>query len=98
MATELKKLGQTVIEGEDSLKIISDKNTLIEKAQAARAKGKTLEIETYEDHRFAMSFGILGTYDLLEDGQAWLSIKDPECCGKTFPDFFHTLESLRHDR
>ena len=98
MATELKKLGQTVIEGEDSLKIISDKNILIEKAQAARAKGKTLEIETYEDHRFAMSFGILGTYDLLEDGQAWLSIKDPECCGKTFPDFFHTLESLRHDR
>jgi 3-phosphoshikimate 1-carboxyvinyltransferase len=45
-----------------------------------------------------MSFGILGTYDLLEDGQAWLSIKDPECCGKTFPDFFRTLESLRHDR
>ena len=98
MATELKKLGQTVIETEDSLKIISDKNALVEKAKAARAKGNTLEIETYEDHRFAMSFGILGTYDLLEDGQAWLSIKDPDCCGKTFPDFFHTLESLRHDR
>lgn len=97
MATELKKLGQTVIENEDSLKIFSDKNALIEKAKAARAKGKTLEIETYEDHRFAMSFGILGTYDLLGDGQAWMSIKDPECCGKTFPKFFHTLESLRHD-
>ena len=98
MATELKKLGQTVIESDDSLKILSNKNALIEKAKAARAKEKTLEIETYEDHRFAMSFAILGTYDLLGDGQAWLSIKDPECCGKTFPDFFHTLESFRHDR
>ena len=75
MATELKKLGQTVIEHEDSLKIISDINALIEKAKEARAIGKTLEIETYEDHRFAMSFGILGTYDLLGDGKAWLSIK-----------------------
>ena len=97
MATELKKLGQTVIENEDSLKITSDRNALIEKAKEARAKGKTLETETYEDHRFAMSFGILGTYDLLGDGKAWLSIKDPECCGKTFPDFFNTLETLRHD-
>ena len=97
MATELKKLGQTVIEHEDSLKIISDINALIEKAKEARAIGKTLEIETYEDHRFAMSFGILGTYDLLGDGKAWLSIKDPECCGKTFPDFFNRLETLRHD-
>ena len=83
MATELKKLGQTVYESEDSLKILSDKNALIEKAKAARAKGKLLEIETYEDHRFAMSFGVLGTYDLFGDGQAWLSIKDSECCGKT---------------
>ena len=86
-----------VIENEDSLKITSDRNTLIEKVKEARAKGKTLEIETYEDHRFAMSFGILGTYDLLGDGKAWLSVKDPKCCGKTFPDFFDTLESLRHD-
>ena len=97
MSTELKKLGQTVIESEDSIKILSDKNALIEKAKAARSIGKTLEIETYEDHRFAMSFGILGTYDLLGDGEAWLSINNPECCGKTFPDFFHMLESLRHD-
>lgn len=97
MATELKKLGQTVYESEDSLRILSDKNALVEKAKAARAKGKLLEIETYEDHRFAMSFGILGTYDLFGDGQAWLSIKDPECCGKTFPNFFQTLETIRHD-
>lgn len=97
MATELKKLGQTVHESEDSLKILSDKNALIEKAKAARAKGKLLEIETYEDHRFAMSFGVLGTYDLFGDGQAWLSIKDSECCGKTFPDFFQTLGTFRHD-
>ena len=55
------------------------------KQKPPEQKGNTLEIETYEDHRFAMSFGILGTYDLLEDGQAWLSIKDPDCCGKNLP-------------
>lgn len=97
MATELKKLGQTVHENNDSLKIISDKNALIAKAKEARAKGRLLEVETYEDHRFAMSFGVLGTYDLFGDGQAWLSIKNPGCCGKTFPNFFQTLDTFRHD-
>jgi len=42
-----------------------------------------------------MSFGILGSYALFGDGRPWLSIKDPGCCGKTFPEFFDVLESLR---
>ena len=79
----------TVIEKDEDLK--PNLNKLKESAN------KGIKIETYEDHRFAMSFGILGTYDLLGDGKAWLSIKDPECCGKTFPDFFNTLETLRYD-
>ena len=54
-----------------------------------------LEIETYEDHRFAMSFSILGSCDLLEDGRSWLRIKNPFCCAKTFPSFFEDLERLR---
>jgi 3-phosphoshikimate 1-carboxyvinyltransferase len=44
-----------------------------------------------------MSFAILGSYDLLNDGQPWLAIKDPACCGKTFPNFFEVLESLHHE-
>ena len=83
MARDLIKLGQKVIETEDSLEI------------HPQPLKSGVEIETYEDHRFAMSFGILGCHDLHGDGGSWLSIKDPACCGKTFPTFFEVLESLR---
>ncbi len=83
MAHELKKLGQHVIETEDSLEI------------HPRPLKAGVEIETYHDHRFAMSFGILGCHDLLKNGQPWLTIKDPACCAKTFPAFFDLLASLR---
>ena len=42
-----------------------------------------------------MSFGILGSFDLFGTGQSWLKIKNPQCCDKTFPDFFQVLEGLR---
>jgi 3-phosphoshikimate 1-carboxyvinyltransferase len=83
MARELTKLGQHVIENEDSLEI------------HPRPLKSGVEIETYHDHRFAMSFGILGCHDLHGNGQPWLMIKDPACCSKTFPHFFDVLESLR---
>lgn len=95
MANELSKLGQLVKEDDDSLTIHSQLDELYSRALLSRTNGKLLEIETYEDHRFAMSFGILGCFDLLGDGQPWLAIKDPECCGKTFPDFFQVLDKLR---
>jgi len=83
MARELTKLGQHVIETEDSLEIHS--HPLV----------SGVEIETYHDHRFAMSFGILGCHDLHRNGQPWLTIKDPACCSKTFPNFFDVLDQLR---
>lgn len=83
MARELRKLGQQVMETEDTLEI------------HPRPLTPHREIETYHDHRFAMSFGILGCHDLLKNGQAWLSIKDPACCAKTFPSFFDLLADLR---
>ena len=76
MACELKKLGQTVHETEDSLHIISNKAALVEHAQQALDQGRLLSVETYEDHRFAMSFAILGSYDLIGDGRPWLSVRD----------------------
>lgn len=94
MAAELSKLGQLVKEEDDALTIQPKPNELRTRALAARSRGEQLIIETYEDHRFAMSFGILGSYDLLGDGQPWLAIKDPACCGKTFPQFFEVLEKL----
>ncbi len=83
MARELTKLGQHVIETEDSLEILP------------RPLTSDVEIETYHDHRFAMSFGILGCHDLHGDGRPWLTIKDPSCCAKTFPAFFDVLARLR---
>jgi 3-phosphoshikimate 1-carboxyvinyltransferase len=46
-----------------------------------------------------MSFGILGCRDLRGDGTSWLTILDPGCTAKTFPDFFDVLTRLRdaHD-
>ncbi|MGH7946590.1 MAG: 3-phosphoshikimate 1-carboxyvinyltransferase [Opitutaceae bacterium] len=83
MARELTRLGQQVVETEDSLGI------------DPRPLHAGENIETYHDHRFAMSFGVLGCHDLHGDGRPWLAIKNPACCGKTFPHFFELLESLR---
>jgi 3-phosphoshikimate 1-carboxyvinyltransferase len=44
------------------------------------------EIQTYDDHRMAMAFAITG---LIQEG---ISIADPTCVAKTFPDFFARLE------
>jgi 3-phosphoshikimate 1-carboxyvinyltransferase len=83
MAGELRRLGQEVIEREDSLEI------------QPRPLRKGVTVETHGDHRFAMSFGILGSRDVRGDGSPWLCIGDPACSGKTFPGFFSLLEHVR---
>jgi 3-phosphoshikimate 1-carboxyvinyltransferase len=47
------------------------------------------EVQTYDDHRMAMSFALLA---LRAPG---VTIADPGCVAKTFPDYFDVLESLR---
>lgn len=91
MRCELTRLGQKVVADEGSLLIESNRNALLDTARNG------LAVDTYKDHRVAMSFGILGSLDLLGDGTPWLRINDPACCGKTFPDFFAQLNSLRID-
>ena len=83
MAAELRRLGQEVEEEEDALTILP------------RPLRTGEVIETYGDHRFAMSFGILGCRDVRGDGRPWLTLRNPGCCAKTFPDFFDRLEALR---
>ena len=83
MARELSRLGQQVIETEDSIEI------------HPRPLKPGVTIETYGDHRFAMSFGILGCHNLHGVGESWLAIRNPACCAKTFPNFFEVLESVR---
>ena len=69
---ELKKCGASIIEEGDTLRIVPG---LLHGA----------EIETYEDHRMAMCFAMLG---LVVPG---IRIRNPECVTKTFPDFFLKL-------
>jgi len=46
------------------------------------------EIETYNDHRMAMAFAVTG---LRVSG---VVIKEPECTGKTFPDYFEQFSKM----
>lgn len=46
------------------------------------------EVETYDDHRVAMAFSLLG---LRTDG---IVIRNPECCKKTFEHYFDVLDEL----
>lgn len=82
MAEALTKLGQTVEVFEDGMKI------------TPQPINPSIIIETQEDHRVAMSLAILGTHDHLGNGKPWLQLKNPQCCGKSFPDFFTQLEML----
>jgi 3-phosphoshikimate 1-carboxyvinyltransferase len=76
VATELRKLGGGVNEHRDGWEI-----------EPSRLHGG--EVETYDDHRIAMAFGVVG---LRVPG---VVILDPECVRKTFPSYFETLERLR---
>ncbi len=52
------------------------------------------EINSFGDHRIAMAFAVLGSYPLYSEGRAWINIKNPQVCAKTFPDFFSVLRNL----
>lgn len=78
-ARELRKLGVELEEGPDSM--------VIEPAPpAVRKCEEPVTIETYHDHRIAMSFGVLGTL------RAGLLIANPACVGKTYPQFWDDLQ------
>jgi 3-phosphoshikimate 1-carboxyvinyltransferase len=80
MATELRKLGATVEEGPDRLRVWP-----LDIVRPAA-------IDTYDDHRMAMCFS-LAAFGLAE-GSAPLVINDPKCVGKTFPDYFSEFARL----
>ena len=75
MVTELRKLGVPVIEHQDGLEISPSSIT-------------PAAIDTYEDHRMAMAFSLIG----LKVGG--IRINDPDCVSKTFPNYFEVLQRL----
>jgi 3-phosphoshikimate 1-carboxyvinyltransferase len=76
LATELRRVGAGVEEFADGLTITP-------------RPLHGAEIETYNDHRMAMSLALVG---LKVPG---VVIKDPGCVAKTYPGFFADLEKLR---
>ncbi|MGA3006876.1 MAG: 3-phosphoshikimate 1-carboxyvinyltransferase [Opitutaceae bacterium] len=94
VVNELTKLGQDARYDEKTDVLIITPNLAEMRKRAAQG---LIEIETYDDHRFAMSFAVLGCHDLLKTGQPWLSLKNPACCAKTFPNFFEVLEAVRQN-
>lgn len=49
---------------------------------------KETEVETYDDHRMAMAFTLIG----LKAGG--ITIKNPGCCKKTFENYFQLIDDL----
>jgi 3-phosphoshikimate 1-carboxyvinyltransferase len=76
IAKECAKLGANVDEMEDGF------------ALTPPAKVGSAEIETYKDHRMAMSFAVAAV------AAPGILIKDPDCVSKSFPGFFEQLGTL----
>ena len=81
MACELRKLGATVEEGADCIRITPPAS--VQDWQAA-------SIHTYDDHRVAMCFSLAA----FNPAGLPVRIEDPKCVAKTFPDYFEALFTL----
>ncbi len=76
LRTEITRVGaEAAIEGDD---LVVVPGSLV-----------SARVETYDDHRMAMSFALAG---LRVDG---IEIHDPGCVSKTWPAYFQMLEALR---
>ena len=83
MAIELRKLGATVVEGADFIEVT-----------APPADGwRAAALHTYDDHRIAMCGSLAAFNPLVAVPGTEVSVRilDPQCVGKTFPDYFETL-------
>lgn len=76
LVTELRRCGVEAEELDDGIRV--------HPGQPRRAT-----VQTYQDHRMAMSFALLG---LRGEG---ITISDPGCVSKTFPDFWEVLQTVR---
>ena len=79
MATELRKLGATVEEGADFIRISPPESRILNPESG---------IDTYDDHRMAMCFSLAAF------GGTGVRINDPSCVAKTFPGYFKMFEQI----
>lgn len=81
ITTELKKMNVDIQELSDGWII---------KGNPQKMKGAT--IDTYNDHRIAMAFGMLGCQI------PGVTIENPDCVKKTYPGFWKDLKTIRSDK
>ena len=81
MATELRELGASVVEGLDFIEVTPP------------TRWQPAAIHTYDDHRIAMCFSLAAFNGLAAPASAPVPVRilDPQCVAKTFPDYFETL-------
>ena len=80
LAIELRKVGCVIVESADSIRITPPE-----------VRGEAIEtrrIATWDDHRIAMSFAVLGTL------MGGIEVADPECVNKSHPGFWTELDGL----
>jgi len=82
IVAECTKLGATVEEFRDYCVITPPKD-------GAKGVPPDVEIETYDDHRMAMTFSLAACAGVN------VIIRDPKCTAKTFPTYFDTLDSIK---
>jgi len=80
MAHELRKLGATVEDGSDFIRV----------HPLAAPDWRAASIRTYDDHRVAMCFSLAA----FNPAGVPVRILEPHCVAKTFPDYFETLFSV----
>lgn len=77
MATELRKVGASVEEGADFIRVTPPDQFI-----------PNAVIDTYDDHRMAMCFSLVAL------GGVPVTINDPKCVAKTFPDYFERFGTI----
>jgi 3-phosphoshikimate 1-carboxyvinyltransferase len=83
MATELRKLGATLVEAPDAIEVHPP------------TAWRHASVHTYDDHRMAMCLSLAAFNPLAPaPGHVSVRIEDPGCVAKTFPSYFDALLSV----
>ena len=82
MACEMRKFGATVEEGSDYIVVARPENGKLTDAT----------VDTYDDHRMAMSLALAACAGIT------VTVNDPRCTAKTYPDYFEVFGQLAAKR
>ena len=91
MKSELEKLGAKVEEGEDFIAIYGHSPILADGSENPEFTLHGGNVESYDDHRIAMSLACLGLG--LKEGENVI-VNDAECCSVSFPGFFEVMNKI----